>query len=61
MKKWYYSFLRNFQSIISLQALKLELNKRMPESNDEQGITKLRPDIGYYFGERSTRAIIKKQ
>ena len=34
---------RYFQSIISLHALKLALNKSMRASDDEQGINKLWP------------------
>ena len=45
-KKGYYSFLKNLQSIISLHSLKLALNKSMGASDDEQGINKLRPNIG---------------
>ena len=37
MKKWY------FQSIISLHAIKLALNKSMHGSDNEQGISKLWP------------------
>ena len=44
MKKGYFSFLWNFQSIISLLELKLELNKRMRVSDDEQCINKVLPD-----------------
>ena len=36
MKKGYYSFLYNFQSIIGLHALKLVLNKGTRASDDEQ-------------------------
>ena len=43
MKKGYYSFLYNFQLIISLDALKLALNKSMRVSDEAQGINKLRP------------------
>ena len=43
VKKGYYSFLQNFQSILSLHALKLALNKSMRTSDDEQGINRLRP------------------
>ena len=43
MKKGYYCFLSNFQSIISLHVLKLALNKSMHASDDEQGINKLWP------------------
>ena len=39
MKKSY------FQSIISLHALKLALNKSMRASDDEQGINKLWPNV----------------
>ena len=35
-----------FQSVISLHALKLAMNKSMGPYDDEQGISKLRPD-GY--------------
>ena len=37
-----------FQSIISLHALKLALNKNMRASDDEQGINKLWPYWTYY-------------
>ena len=43
MKKGYYSFLQNFQTIINLDALKLALNKSMRASEDEQGMNKLWP------------------
>ena len=43
MKKGYYSFLYNFQSIISLHMLTLVLNKKMCASDNEQGINKLSP------------------
>ena len=43
MKKGYYCFLWNFQSIISLQTLKLALNKSMRTSANKQGINKLQP------------------
>ena len=43
MKKGYYCFLSNFQSIISLHALTLALNKSMHASDNEQGINKLWP------------------
>ena len=39
---------RYFQSIISLHALKLALNKNMRASDDEQGINKLWPYWTYY-------------
>ena len=42
MKKGY-SFFRNFQSIISLYALKLALNRNMRAYDDEQVINKWRP------------------
>ena len=42
MKKSY------FQSIISLHALKLALNKSMRASDDEQGISKLWPNRQYF-------------
>ena len=38
IKKGYYRFLWNFQSIISLRAPKFVLNKSMGASDDEQGI-----------------------
>ena len=37
------------QSIISLHALKLALNKSMRASDDEQGISKLWPDFQFSF------------
>ena len=43
-KKGYYSFLQNFQSIISSHALKLAFNKSMRACDNEQGINKLRPN-----------------
>ena len=42
-KNGYYSFLQNFQSIISLHVLKLALDKSMRASDDEPVISKLRP------------------
>ena len=39
--KWHHCLLWKFESIISLRALKLTLNKSMHMSDDEQGINKL--------------------
>ena len=46
IKQGHYCFLWNFQSIISLHALKLAINKSMCASDNEQGINKLWPNKG---------------
>ena len=50
-KKRVLFFFINFQSIISLNVLKLALNKSLHASDDEQGINKLWP---YIYTEIST-------
>ena len=49
MKKGYYSFLYNFQSITSLHVLKLALNKSTRASDNEQSINKLWPQLIGHF------------
>ena len=48
---------RYFQSIISLHALKLALNKSMRASDDEQGINKLWPNNDKCWLQKDFRAI----
>ena len=52
-------FLQNFQSIISLQVLKLVFNKSMRMSDDEQGINKLWPNHTVMLDDLSAYCLIK--
>ena len=59
-KKGYYSFLQNFQSIISLHVLKLGLNKSMCTSDNEQSINKLWPQQESSSSEKFLLKPLKK-